>query len=183
MEGTHSHVTRGLRKLTSRGSASKRLPVTPNIMQLLLSVWESHPVRFDAVMLWAASCMCFFGFLRSGEVVVSADSQYNPAYHLSNGDVRVNDTVAPEFLEVHIKASKTDPFCQGVRVYLGKSGADICPVAAILAYMVRRGGQPGPFFIFADGHPLTREQFVTTVQLALRSRRLDASSYAGTVFG
>ena len=109
-------------------------------------------------------------------------SQYDPTIHLSDGDVRVNDTVRPEFLEVHIKASKTDPFRQGVRVYLGKSGADVCPVAAILAYMVSRGVQPGPFFIFADGRPLTRERFVMAVRSALQSQGLEASSYAGHSF-
>ena len=37
-----------------------------------------------------------------------------PSIHLSNRDVQVNDTVTPEFLEVHIKASKTD---QGLGVF------------------------------------------------------------------
>lgn len=143
--------TKGIRKLTSRGLASTRLPITPRIMQLLLSVWESHPSHFNVGMLWATSCMCFFGFLRSGEVMISSDSQYDPSIHLSDGDVQVNDTVTSEFLEVHIKASKTYPFCQGVWVYLGKSGADVCPIAVILAYKVLRRVQPDPFFIFADG--------------------------------
>ena len=94
----------------------------------------------------------------------------------------MNDTAAPQFLEVHIKASKTDPFRQGVRVFLGKSKADVCPVAAILAYMVMRGAQPGPFFIFVDGRPLTRERFVAAVRSALHSAGVDASRYAGHSF-
>ena len=176
------YITKGLRKLTSKGSAHKRLPITPHLLRQLLSVWELHPVRFDAAMLWAASCMCFFGFLRSGEIVSPSNSQYDQAAHLSNGDVRVNDTAAPQFLEVHIKALKTDPFRQGVRVFLGKSKADVCPVAAILAYMVMRRAQPGPFFIFADGRPLTRERFVAAVRSALHSAGVDASRYAGHSF-
>ena len=35
--------------------------------------------------------MCYFGFLRSGEVVVPSESSYDPAVHMSYGDVRVND--------------------------------------------------------------------------------------------
>ena len=138
------YITKGLRKLTLRGSTSAHLPITPHIMRLLLSIWKSHPSHFNVAMLWAASCMCFFGFLRSGEVVVSSDSQYNPSIHLSNRDVRVNDTGTPEFLEVHIKASKTDPFHQGVRVYLGKSGSDNCPLQRSWRTSFFAGGSQAP---------------------------------------
>ena len=99
--------------------------------------------------------MCFFVFLRSSEIVVPSDSDYDPTVHLSFGDVRVDNTSSPSYLEIYIKPSKTDPFRQGVRVYLRKSNTDICPVASVLAYMVMRGPRPGPFFVFADGHGLT----------------------------
>ena len=62
-------------------------------------------------MLWAAVLMCFCGFLRSGEVVVPSQTSYDPSCHLSYGDVLVDNTRAPFFVEVRIKASKTDPFC------------------------------------------------------------------------
>ena len=29
-------------------------------------VWNTHPVRFNAVMLWAAACMCFFFIFEIG---------------------------------------------------------------------------------------------------------------------
>ena len=96
-------------------------------------------------MLWAATCTCFFRFLRSGEVVVPLDSEYDPAVHHSFGDVRMDSTTDLQFLKVAIKASKTDPFCQGVRVYLGRTNTDLCPVAAMLSYMVRRGTDKTPF--------------------------------------
>ena len=48
--------------------ARVRLPVTPKILKLLRSVWSGNSSGFDSVMLWAACCMCYFGFLRSGEV-------------------------------------------------------------------------------------------------------------------
>ena len=63
--------------------------------------------------------MCFFGFLRAGEVVVPSDSQYDSSVHLSHGDVRVDDPARPQFLEVRIKASKTDPFRKGVSRFGG----------------------------------------------------------------
>jgi len=82
-------------------------------------VWQSSASKDDAVMLWAVVCMCFFGFLRSGEVVAPAEADYDPAVQLSYGDVRVDDVGTPHYLKVRIKASKTDPFCKGMSVYLG----------------------------------------------------------------
>ena len=42
--------------------ARVRLPVTPKILKLLRSVWSGNSSGFDSVMLWAACCMCYFGF-------------------------------------------------------------------------------------------------------------------------
>lgn len=94
----------------------------------------------------------------------------------------MSSVVDPQYLEVVIKASKTDPFRQGVKVYLGRSQADVCPVAAVLAYMVLRGTEDGPFFKFADGRALTRERLVTAMRSALRAAGLEESWYASHSF-
>ena len=44
--------------------------------------------------------MCFCNFLRSGEVVVPLQSGYDLSCHLCYGDVLVDNTKAPTFLEV-----------------------------------------------------------------------------------
>ena len=124
----------------------------------------------------------FFGFLRSGEVVVPSDSGFDTSTHLAHGDVRVDNVRHPSFLEVRIKASKTDPFRQGVSIYLGVTGGEVCPVAAILGYMVLRGQEPGPFFKFANGTFLTRDRFVSAVRSALENRGYRSSLYAGHSF-
>ena len=36
----------------------------------------------------------------------------------------------------------------------------VCPVAAMLDYLVERGGGPGPLLHFRDEKPLTRARFV-----------------------
>jgi hypothetical protein len=56
----------------------------------------------------------------------------HPAMHLSAGDVRVDSRSTPQYLEVHIKASKTDPFRRGAMIYLGRTAGPLCPVAANL---------------------------------------------------
>ncbi len=113
------YVLRGLKRLAAPASHQQRLPVTPPILRGLKRVWSALPDRWDATMLWAAST---FGFLRSGEVVVPSDSDYDCQLHLSFRDVKVDDHRDPHFIEVRIKASKTDPFRKGVSVFIGKTG-------------------------------------------------------------
>ena len=175
------YVTKGYKKSVPNHSRT-RLPITPPILSKLRAEWEKLTDRKDATMLWAASCMCFFGFLRMGEVICPSDQAFDPETHLAFGDVRVNDVKDPQFLEVRLKASKTDPFRLGVTVYLGQSKSDICPVAAILAYSVLRGSAPGPFFQFADGRALTRARFVEAIRQALAAAGVDAQKYSGHSF-
>ena len=60
----------------------------------------------------AVACMCLFGFLRTGEVVVPSETAYDAAVHLSVGDVRVDSRAKPTYLEVAIKASKWMSFAR-----------------------------------------------------------------------
>ena len=93
-----------------------RLPVTPAILRLLRQFWEREQHNPDHIMLWAACCTCFFGFLRSGEITVPSAKEYDAGCHLSEGDVALDCSTAPSAVQVKIKASKIDPFR---KVYLG----------------------------------------------------------------
>lgn len=176
------YVVRGLRRKATGRAVRPRLPITPTILRSLKNVWEQLPSREDAIMLWGAACLCFFGFLRTGEVVVPSDAGYDPQVHLSFQDVKVDNRQNPKWLEVHLKASKTDPFRHGVTIYVGATGKWLCPVASVLAYMVQRGNKPGPLFMFRDGRPLTRSRFVTALRAALRKAGYDDEKYAGHSF-
>lgn len=171
------YVIKGLKRSATYSVSRTQLPITPELLCLMKAVWQAWDNHRDA-----AVTMCFCGFLRSGEVVVPSQSGYDPSCHLSYGDVLVDNTKAPTFLEVRIKASKTDPFRKGVSVFLGVTGGELCPVAANLNYMIRRGSHQGPFFLFANGSFLTRERFVNAVREALDKRRVDSSRYAGHSF-
>ncbi len=172
------YVIRGAKKSSTKKATSR----LPTILRQLKAVWEKMTSQPDAVMLWAAVCVCFFGFLRAGEIVAPSDTEYDESVHLSFGDIRVDDASNPQYLEIYLKASKTDPFRQGVSVVIGKTDNDICPVSAGLAYMVSRGSSPGQFFRFVDGRGLTRDRFVKAVRSALSAAGVDASLYAGHSF-
>ena len=121
-----------------------------------------------------------------GEAMVPSNSSYDPGVHLSVGDIKVDSRSKPSFLEVQIKASKTDVFKQGVMIYLGATGADICPVAAILSYMVHCAvmarGKHTLFFCISDGRVLTRDRFVHELHLAISASGINAAAYAGHSF-
>ena len=165
-----------------RSRAKERLPITPDILGKLREVWGKEAHRADNIMLWAVCCMCFYGFLRSGEATLTSGQEFDPEADLSEGDVALDDPANPTVIRVHIKASKTDPFQQGVFVYLGATGNDLCPVAAVSAYLAIRGREPGPFFRFASGAALTREALVKQLRSALSQFDVDVSQYSGHSF-
>ena len=159
------YVVKGFRRrFSSKSRGRPRLPITPAILRALKVMWSSDADQFTASMLWAASCLCFFGFPRSGDMVVPSNASFDAAAHLCFGDIAINSRTEPSAMTVHLKSSKTDPFRKGVSLLIGTGNAEICPVAAVLSYMVQRGPAPGPLFRFSDGCYLTRARFVAALR-------------------
>ena len=102
--------------------------------------------------------------LRAGEFSAPERGTFDPGAHLTFGDVVVDSFHDPRKVRVRIKASKTDPFREGMDVYFGQTGLPLCPVSAVLDYMVRRKEGPGPLFRFEDRCPLTRPAFIKQVK-------------------
>ena len=90
---------------------SPRLPITPDLLLKIRQVWFNSHHHQDDAMLWAAALLCFFGFLRAGEIIIPSDTAYDEGTHISFSDVMVDSFNNPHVLKVRIKASKTDPFC------------------------------------------------------------------------
>ena len=152
------YVLKGIKRVQAeKGVKSRpRLPITPRILRKMEAAWNSRSEEDDIKMVWAACCLSFFGFLRCGEMTVPSDSGFDPSTHLSVSDIQVDHPSSPSIIQVNIKASKTDPFRKGVQLYLGKTESDLCPVAAMVAYLCVRGMASGPLFVFKDGRYLTR---------------------------
>lgn len=178
------YVLTGVKRVET-GSGSKprtRLPITIEILQQLRRVWLSQPAWAEGIVLWAAACVGFFGFLRAGEFTVPSAEAYDPAVHLNLGDIALDSHTAPSVVRLSIKQSKTDPFRQGVSVFLGKSESAVCPVQALIEYIGIRPSTPGPLFVLSTGAPLTREYLVSNMRSALREAGLDDSAYSGHSF-
>lgn len=105
------------------------------------------------MMLWAAALLCFFGFMRSGELTIPSDSSYDESAHLSFKYVSVDSFRNPQVLRVRIKASKTDLFRLGVDYLWGRQAMS-CVLSQLLSYMVRRGPNPVLFLNLQVEFPL-----------------------------
>ena len=175
------YILQGIKRSEAQKQVEKRprLPVSPSILRKLKHIWEEESSQPNRIMLWAACCLGFFGFLRMGEMTVPSQEAYDPAVHLNKGDVAVDDPAAPSILRITIKQSKTDPFRKGINIFLGKTSSDLCPVAAILNYLLERGSQKGPLFLLSNGKFLTRQRLVMEIRGALKKAGIDEEKYCG----
>ena len=99
-----------------RGQAAELSPMTP-----------SHLGSHDQVMLWAAFCVAFFGFLWCSEFTVPAQMEYDPDTHLSLTDIAIDNKKYPLRVYINTKQSKTDPFWQRVQIMPRKDGQEHLP--------------------------------------------------------
>ena len=158
-----------------------RLPITtPVLEQVRVALDQSaHPQK---VLIWAVACVAFFGFFRLGELLPESAGAYNPATSLSWGDVAVDNPERPTMVRIHLKKSKCDQFGSGADVILGRTHTALCPVAAVLGYIVVRQVGPGPFFQDTDGRTLTKAQFIGEIRSILTGLGLPQHQYAGHSF-
>ena len=181
---TLQHVLKGIKSTQAKMGQQPRprLPITPDILGKLRLIWEKTPHDYNSIMLWAACTTCFFGFLKSGEITAHTTRTFDSTYHLTLEDISVVNIGQPGAVQVRIKASKTDPFRKGVDIFLGRTSNSLCPVAALLAYLVIRSKSLGPLFCMANGAYLTRDLFVREVCKVLIAVGIDQSKYSGHSF-
>lgn len=87
------YVLRGIKSdevKRGKGDTRTRLPITPKVLRYMRASLMRDPSSHDNIMIWAACCTCFLGFLRSGEIVAPSVLGYKPSVHLSFGDVTLD---------------------------------------------------------------------------------------------
>ena len=173
---------RGARRDQSASTKRPRLPITPVILERLCQIWNQDSSNWDHIMLWAAYCVGSFGSLHSGEFTAPDQGEFDPGQHLTFHDLAVDSMVNPRLIALRIKQSKTDPFTQGVTIYLGRTESRLCPVAALLSYLVLRGNGDGPLFHFQDSQPLTRTRLVAAVRQTLKAAGFNPDNFVGHSF-
>ena len=143
-------IQNGVRRERARtGPApAARLPITPPLLCRIRLVCQPPTPSYDEALLWAAATTWFFGFFRAGEITVPAVSAFDPAVHLSWGDVSISGE--HQVVRVVLKRSKTDQFGRGTQVYLGSTSDELCRGAVVRShawYLTRS------LFLLCGGHP------------------------------
>lgn len=107
-----------------------RLPINPEILFKLRVVWSREAKNFDYIMLWAACCLCYYGFLWLGEITVPSNTEYDSGVHLNMAGISVDNAENMTVVKVKTKASKTDQFLKGVDFFIGRTYNQLCPIEA-----------------------------------------------------
>ena len=87
---------KGIQKLNQ----PPRVPVhiNPSTMENMKRLLLQKPPSYDNVLIWAACCLAFFGFLWVSEFTVPAQNQYDHTTHLSISDVSIDNKDSPQLL-------------------------------------------------------------------------------------
>jgi len=105
-----------------------RLPITIEIMHQIYGVLSRSPIEYQPIMLWAAYCAAFFGFLRVGEMTLPNQESFDDSVHLSLRGISVDSRSNTTTIWLTVKQSKTDPFSAGVKLCLTRAESIVCPV-------------------------------------------------------
>ena len=121
---------------------NQRLPITASVMQHFLSSCSvAGGDQYEALLLWAISCLALFVFIHSDEFTLTSQSP-TPAVTVS--DMAVDSQADPSVVSMHLRRAKTNPFGCSISVFLVRTGAHLCHVAALFNYLVSCPTNKGP---------------------------------------
>jgi hypothetical protein len=146
-------LVRGIRRSQGKSrSLPPRLPITPALLVTIHgNLFNSSIVHEDKLMLWAALMAAFFGFLRVSEYTSTHKTKFDKEVTLLCSDLSFSGSVAC----LVIKASKTDPFRQGVTIRLAANDSFLCPVTALRQFLLVHPTRTGPLFTYQSKKFLT----------------------------
>lgn len=107
---------------------------------------------------------------------------FDPTSHLAVSDVVADSKENPSLVSVSLKKSKADKYGQDAYTYLARNDSDLCPVTAVLRYLVERPNGQGPLCILEDGSHLRKWMLVSTIQQTLCTAGIEASTFKGHSF-
>lgn len=158
-----------------------RLPITFTVLSQLCTVLRAGCFGPYLDLLMEAACTtAFFGFLRCGEFTTTA--KFDPASNLCIGDLSHHS----KGCTLTLKASKTDPFRQGIDIHLFTTNHSICPAKILQKYCQVRlkiaAASDEPLFITPNGQPLTRDYFISKLKSLICRIGRNQLHYSGHSF-
>ena len=126
-------------------------------------------------MLWAAASLCFFGFMRLGELTIPSAKSYDAGAHLSFQDVTMDCVHNPRILRVNQRQTLSGLESTSI---LGPREMDY---AQLPPWLVARGPGPGPFFKFEDGSPYAEIGHVGEIDIEIQAKTVGTISFVNTL--
>ena len=120
--------------------------------------------------------------LQIWEITVQCESKFDPQAHLCFSDVAVDNALNPSTISIVLKYSKIDQFRKGVKLVMGRTNDDLCPVTALLSYLSHCGNIPGPLFHWVNHTSLSKQKFVKHVHRTLLAANVPAHLHTGHSF-
>ena len=161
-----------------------RYPITASILNQMCSVLQNGFIsQYTDSLLRAAFVTSFFGFLRCSEIT-SSQHGFDSSINVCLDDVTFQDS----YVELHLKASKTDRYRRGISIKLFKNETNdlLCPYNALSMYLVLRNkafpmqkANESPFFITESGNAMCRSFYVSNTKQVLARLGFNTSFYNG----
>jgi hypothetical protein len=174
-------LLKGAQNLASKPDI--RLPVTPQILVQLVGALK-HTVlgKFQRRLLTSMFTLCFFAFLRVGEISAKSFQSQKNVILLENLTISEPIKVA-QYITLtlrHFKHNNSSrPVC--LQIALQKC-ASICPVRAMIKYLKSRGSKNGPLFTFDGSTPVSQSFFTSELRNAICYVGLDPKLYKSHSF-
>ena len=92
-----------------------RLPITVMLMRRIKQALSVNSHSYENVLLWAACCTGFFGFLRCAEFLTPDDTPFDPQVHLSLDDLAYRHTATPHTSKSRSRRQKRTSSARGQR--------------------------------------------------------------------
>ena len=164
----------GMKRLKTVKDA--RLPITidllKNIINALPAICSSH---FETLLLRAAFCLAFFGFLRVGELTVGRQNDTSRVFHHNH----VNIVENRHHIELTIPYSKTDQLGVGKTIVIPETGCQVCPLFYISLKQTKRTRL---ILLSFGGKPLTIYQCTAVLSKVLTVLGVDTKLYKSQSF-
>ena len=121
-------IIAGIRRRNGEAGTLERTSITRDILLQLLS--KLHQSNRDQANIHAAFSLAFAGFLRLDEITYTATdlaSDDFSQWHVTRASMKLRAT----YMELHLPASKTDPWRQGVSISIAATGDNACPIRSL----------------------------------------------------
>lgn len=158
-----------------------RYPITFDILERICILLRKKET-YENLLLETMCTLAFFAFLRCGEFTIDCADKFDPVFHLCLADLLIFD----DCVHLKLKASKTDPFRQGITIKLFETKRCICPYSVCCRYFSQRvklNSQPeSPLFLEHSGTVVTRNKFLSLLKFHMDILGYDSSLYSGHSF-